>query len=113
MKSQRIRTLSKLAASAALAITLASASNASPADTTTVVVKDFMFAPMASTIKAGTTVTWLNKDDEPHTVVSDTGLFHSAALDTNETFSFEFDKPGTYRFICSIHPSMVGTIVVQ
>jgi hypothetical protein len=64
-------------------------------------------------IDAGATVTWANMDDEPHTVVSDTGLFRSGALDTKESFSFKFDKPGTYHFTCSIHPAMVGTIVVQ
>ena len=112
MKSQPIGTLSRVAALFCIALASMS-SNGSAPDTTTVVVKDFMFAPMSTTIKAGAKVTWLNKDDEPHTVVSDTGLFRSAALDTNETFSFEFDQPGTYHFICSIHPSMVGTIVVQ
>ena len=76
-------------------------------------IKDFMFTPMSVTVKAGDTVTWTNKDDEPHTVVSDNGLFRSAALDTDETFSFKFDKPGTYHFACSIHPRMVGTIVVE
>ena len=80
---------------------------------TTIVVKDFMFMPMSLTVKAGSTVTWANRDDEPHTVVSDTGLFRSDALDTNESFSFKFDRPGTYHFTCSIHPRMVGTIVVQ
>jgi plastocyanin len=78
-----------------------------------VIARDFMFAPLTITIKAGSTVTWKNTDDEPHTVVSEAGLFRSAALDTNETFSFKFDKPGTYRYACSIHPRMVGTIVVQ
>lgn len=78
-----------------------------------VIAKDFMFAPVTITIKAGSTVTWKNTDDEPHTVVSDTGLFRSGALDTNESFAFRFDKPGTYRYACSIHPRMVGTIVVQ
>jgi plastocyanin len=72
-----------------------------------------MFAPMTISIKAGSTVTWKNTDDEPHTVVSDTGLFRSGALDTNESFSFRFDKPGTYHYACSIHPRMVGTIVVE
>jgi len=76
-------------------------------------MKDFMFTPMSVTVKAGDTVIWANKDDEPHTVVSDNGLFRSAALDTDETFSFKFDKPGTYHFTCSIHPRMVGTIVVE
>jgi plastocyanin len=83
------------------------------ADSTKIVVKDFMFAPTPLTVKAGSTVTWTNLDDEPHTVVSDTGLFKSGGMDTNESFSFKFDKPGTYRFTCSIHPRMVGTIVVQ
>lgn len=78
-----------------------------------VLIKDFMFSPTSLTVKAGTTVTWSNKDDEPHTVVSDTGLFRSSAVDTDGTFAFKFDKPGTYHFTCSIHPRMVGTIVVQ
>ena len=78
-----------------------------------IAIKDFMFSPLTLTVAAGSTVTWLNQDDEPHTVVSDTGLFRSNALDTNETFVFEFDKPGTYRFFCTIHPKMVGTIVVK
>jgi plastocyanin len=55
----------------------------------------------------------VNRDEEPHTVTSDTGLFRSGALDTNDTFVFKFDKPGTYHFLCSIHPQMVGTIVVE
>jgi plastocyanin len=76
-------------------------------------VKDFMFVPTPLTVKAGSTVTWTNRDDEPHTVVSDTGMFKSGGMDTNESFSYKFDKPGTYRFTCSIHPRMVGTIVVQ
>jgi plastocyanin len=86
---------------------------ASPDVPTVVMARDFMFAPASMTVTAGSTVTWTNKDDEPHTVVSDTGLFRSGALDTNESFSFRFDKPGTYRYLCSIHPRMVATIVVQ
>ena len=80
---------------------------------TIVMAKDFMFAPTSLTVKAGSTVTWTNKDGEPHTVVSETGLFRSGALDTNESFSFRFDQPGTYRYVCSIHPRMTGTIQVQ
>ena len=56
---------------------------------------------------------WANKDDEPHTVVSDSGLFRSGAIDTDATFRFRFDRPGTYHFICSIHPQMLGTVVVR
>ncbi|HEX3602455.1 MAG TPA: cupredoxin family copper-binding protein [Steroidobacteraceae bacterium] len=76
-------------------------------------VKDFMFMPTTLTVSAGDKVTWVNKDDEPHTVVSDTGMFRSGAMDTDESFSFKFDQPGTYHFTCSIHPRMVGTIVVK
>jgi plastocyanin len=83
------------------------------ADAPKIVVKEFKFAPTPLTIKAGSTVTWTNKDDEPHTAVSDTGLFKSGGIDTNESFSFKFDKPGTYHYTCSIHPRMVGTIIVQ
>jgi plastocyanin len=85
----------------------------SPAASTIVMARDFMFAPAALTVGVGATVTWTNKDDEPHTVVSDGGLFRSGALDTGESFSFRFDRPGTYRYVCSIHPRMVGTIVVN
>ena len=90
-----------------------SPSTAGPADPTRILVKDFMFVPTSLTVKAGSTVTWANMDDEPHSVVSDTGLFRSGAMDTNEIFSFKFEQPGTYHFTCSIHPRMVGTIVVQ
>jgi plastocyanin len=83
------------------------------ADASTIVIKDFDFAPMTLTVKAGATVTWKNADGEPHTVTSDTGLFRSGGLDQDDAFSFKFDKPGTYKYVCSIHPKMVGTIVVQ
>jgi plastocyanin len=92
---------------------LGGASMAEPPDSAKIMVKNFMFSPASLRIDAGATVTWANMDDEPHTVVSDTGLFRSGALDTKESFSFKFDKPGTYHFTCSIHPAMVGTIVVQ
>ena len=82
-------------------------------DATKIIVKDFMFNPTTLTVKAGSTVTWTNMDDEPHTVVSDTGLFRSGGMDKNDSFSFKFDKPGTYHVTCSIHPRMVGTVVVQ
>ena len=89
---------------------LAVAQTAEPAR---IVVKNFMFQPMSLTVKAGSTVTWTNMDEEPHTVVSTGGAFRSNALDTKDSFSFKFDQPGTYRFVCSIHPQMVGTIVVK
>lgn len=81
--------------------------------TARVVVKEFMFAPTTLTVKAGAIVTWLNKDEEPHTIFSDAGLFRSGALDTDGTFEFKFDRPGTYHYVCTIHPRMVGTIIVE
>ena len=83
------------------------------ADMDTIVLKNFHFAPTSLTVPAGTTVTWENQDGEPHTVVSVDGLFRSGGLDQNDVFTFTFDTPGTYRFLCSIHPQMMGTIVVK
>jgi plastocyanin len=82
-------------------------------DANTVVMKNFDFSPMTLTVKAGTTVTWKNLDGEPHTVASPDGVFRSHALDQGDTFTFKFDTPGTYKYICSIHPKMMATIVVQ
>lgn len=78
-----------------------------------IVIRNFDFSPMSITVKAGTTVTWKNLDGEPHTVTSLDGLFRSGGLDTGDSFSFKFEKPGTYKYACSIHPRMLGTIVVQ
>jgi plastocyanin len=78
-----------------------------------ITIKNFDFTPMAVTVSAGTTVTWRNDDEEPHTVVSQDGLFRSAAIDGGEHFSYKFAKPGTYKYVCTIHPRMVGTIVVK
>ena len=114
MSPKRLRSILLAAYLAVLAFPALCASAASPNSAATVVVaKSFMFAPTTLTVGVGTTVTWSNQDEEPHTVVSDTGLFSSGALDTNDSFSFTFASAGVYHFICSIHPQMVGTIVVQ
>jgi plastocyanin len=89
------------------------ATRAADAAADTVTIRNFMFSPTTLTVKTGATVTWNNQHNEPHTVVSDAGLFRSGAFDTDESFSFRFDKPGTYHFTCSIHPMMVGTVVVE
>jgi len=83
------------------------------ADTNTITIRNFAFSPNSLTVTAGSVVTWKNLDGEPHSVVSDQGLFRSEALDENDSYNFKFDKPGTYGFICSIHPTMRGTIVVK
>jgi plastocyanin len=80
-----------------------------------IVIDNFAFAPATLTVNAGTTVTWLNRDEEPHTVMSadQQTPFKSPALDTNDKFTFTFAKPGTYKYFCTIHSHMVGTVVVQ
>jgi plastocyanin len=83
------------------------------AATAEVKIDNFSFGPTALTVPVGTTVTWTNRDDIPHTVVSTDGVFKSKALDTDDKFSFVFSKPGTYPYFCSIHPKMTGQVVVQ
>jgi plastocyanin len=76
-------------------------------------IDNFSFMPQDITVAPGTTVTWVNQDDIPHTVTSTTDLFKSKALDTDDKFSFTFDKPGTYEYYCSIHPKMTANVIVQ
>jgi plastocyanin len=76
-------------------------------------IDNFTFNPKQITVKAGDTVTWLNHDDIPHTVASQTQVFRSKALDTDDKFSFTFVTPGTYSYFCALHPVMTGTIVVE
>jgi plastocyanin len=85
------------------------------AEAPAITIDNFAFAPALIVVTPGTKVTWTNKDEEPHTVTSADGgkTFKSEALDTNDKFTFTFDKPGTYKYFCSIHPHMVGTIVVK
>ena len=80
---------------------------------TVVKIDNFTFAPQRVTVKAGTTVTWTNEDDIPHTVASTTRAFKSKTLDTNDKFSFTFTTAGVYDYFCSLHPHMTGTIVVE
>ncbi len=86
---------------------------AAPAAPPVIEIKTFMFMSAALTVAPGTSVTWKNLDAEPHTVVSVDGTFRSGALDQGDTFSFTFTKPGTYKYVCSIHPQMVATIIVS
>ena len=76
-------------------------------------IDNFSFAPGAFTVAVGTTVTWTNRDDIHHTVVSTDGVFKSKVRDTDEKFSYTFTKAGTYPYYCTIHPKMTGKVVVQ
>jgi plastocyanin len=82
-------------------------------DTTEVMIDNFSFGPGTLTVPVGTTVTWTNRDDIPHTAVSTDGAFKSKVMDTDEKFSYTFAKAGTFPYFCSIHPKMTGKVVVQ
>jgi plastocyanin len=90
-----------------------SATTSTSTSANAVTIINFAFSPATLTIKAGTSVTWTNKDSVAHTVVSDSGIFSSGSLATNATYSYTFKTAGTFTYKCSIHPSMTGTITVQ
>jgi plastocyanin len=105
----------------AFALTLGAAAYpavASPAAATaptgpTVRIDNFVFGPEAVTVAVGTTVTWINQDDIPHTVVANDKSFKSKVMDTDGRFSFTFTRPGEYGYFCSLHPHMVGKVIVK
>lgn len=78
-----------------------------------VTVGNFTFAPADLKVSVGATVTWTNRDDIPHTVVSTDRAFKSRVMDTDQKFSFTFTQPGTYEYFCSIHPKMTGKVIVR
>ncbi|CAN7623225.1 cupredoxin domain-containing protein [Caballeronia sp. LjRoot31] len=113
--------VAKTAAKTLVAVSFATALVAAPAfaaeakPAAIVVIDNFSFSPAQLSVSAGSTVTWENHDDMPHTIVNDATPreFKSAPLDSGEQFSQTFPKPGTYKYFCSIHPHMTGTIVVK
>ena len=110
MRSRHSRVSTGLACLLAAVVLFSSAVRAEDA---TAKIDNFTFVPARLTVKAGTTVTWRNEDDIPHTVTSVTQLFKSRALDTDDSFSFTFTESGTYEYFCSLHPRMTATIVVE
>jgi plastocyanin len=84
-----------------------------PAPNVDVKIDNFSFTPATLTVPVGTRVTWTNRDDIPHTVVSDDQTIKSKVFDTDETFTYTFPKTGTYVYFCSLHPKMTATVVVQ
>ena len=79
----------------------------------TIGIKEFKYGPPMLSVPVGSTVTWVNHDEEPHTVTSATGAFSSAGLVNEDTFAQTFTKPGTYEYFCKVHPFMKGTVVVK
>jgi plastocyanin len=104
-----------LAAAVAALPGLAFAGDAVPAaaEASVVEIHDMHFNPVTLTIAAGTKVTWVNEDQTPHTVTDKGRVFHSAALDTKDSFSYTFATPGEFTYFCTLHPMMVGKIIVK
>ena len=99
---------------ALLMAVVADEARAVPAPTAAAVtIGNFTFKNQVITVKAGTTITWTNADDIPHTVVSSTGAFKSKVLDSGDKYSFTFAKPGQFGYYCSLHPHMTGTVIVK
>jgi plastocyanin len=111
-KSVWVASLAAIAILFSKAMITANAQQPSPA-MVEVKIDNFSFGPQAQTVPVGTTVTWTNRDDIPHTVVSTDGVFKSKTLDTDEKFSYTFAKAGTFAYFCSIHPKMTGKVVAQ
>jgi plastocyanin len=104
---------SALAAGALMMSVAADIARAAPPAPAAVTIGNFTFKNPTLTVKPGTTVTWTNADDIPHTVVSKDGAFKSKVLDTGDRFSFTFAKAGQFGYFCSLHPHMTGTVIVK
>jgi plastocyanin len=112
-KSVRWMTLLSALVAPALGLVTTHKASAVPAKTQAVTIKMFAFSPQVLTVAPGTTVTWTNADEDPHTVTASDKSFHSAALDTDGKYSFTFTQPGTFAYFCSLHPRMTGKIIVK
>jgi len=114
---RRLRPVLAVAVIAAVVMGAASRRSRASAESAPLVaevkIDNFTFEPQELIVKAGTKITWTNRDDIPHTVVSSDLIFKSKTLDTDDTFSFTPAKPGTYEYFCSIHPKMTGKILVH
>ena len=99
----------------ALAFTYSRDTGAQPAnvDANEIVIQNFAFEPSTLTVKPGTKVTWVNRDDEPHTATATDKRFNSKTLENGDRFSMEFKEPGIYKYYCALHPKMTGQVIVK
>lgn len=112
LKAKVATLVAALAAAASIASASALAEDAAR-QSVTVEIRDMKYAPDTLTVAAGTKVTWINKDQMPHTVTDRSRGFGSAALDTDESFSYTFATPGDFTYFCAVHPFMTGRVVVR
>ena len=117
VKHQALRALLALSALCLVNFALGQSANKAPADgarKNQIEIKEFHFTPQVLTVKSGEQITWINRDEEPHTIVSVEKQFKkSSALDTDQEFTIIAGAPGTYTYFCSVHPKMTGTIIVE
>lgn len=106
-------TLATAFAFAMLTIPIHAQNHAEMNHSTEIRIDNFKFSPETITVPVNSKVTWINKDDVPHVIAENDGAFKSKALDTDDTYSFNFTKPGTYEYFCAVHPKMVGKVVVK
>jgi len=107
------KTILRLAALSLVALVLFAPTAGAQGKTMTVSIKNFAFNPPNATVAPGTTVTWVNNDQAPHTATANNGAFDSGTLQPGQSYSFTFDKPGTYAYHCNIHPDMTATVTVS
>ena len=107
------KTILRLAALSLVALVLFAPTTGAQGETMTVSIKNFAFNPPNATVSAGTTVTWVNNDQVPHTATANDGAFDSGTLQPGQSYSFKFDKAGTYAYHCNIHPYMTATVTVS
>jgi plastocyanin len=107
------KTILRLAALSLVVLVLFAPTAGAQGETMTVSIKNFAFDPPNATVAPGTTVTWVNNDQVPHTATADDGAFDSGTLQPGQSYSFTFDKPGTYAYHCNIHPYMTATVSVS
>jgi len=107
------KTILRLAALSLVALVLFAPTAGAQGKTTTVSIKDFAFNPSNTTVSPGTSVTWVNNDQTAHTATANDGAFDSGTLQPGQSFSFAFDKAGTYAYHCNIHPDMTATVTVS
>ena len=107
------KTILWLAALSLVALVLFAPTAGAQGKTMTVSIKNFAFNPPNTTVTPGTTVTWVNNDQTPHTATANNGAFDSGTLQPGQSYSFTFNKPGTYAYHCNIHPDMTATVTVS
>ncbi len=112
MKKKLFAALSTILCAFAVSASVAAGGTQAPPKNT-ITVDNFSFNAAVLTVSVGTTVTWINRDDVPHKIVSTDKKFSSPVLDTDGRFSHKFTAPGTYEYFCSIHPPMTGKVVVK